>query len=1250
MKTRIVAILALMLALISSQTQASMHKVRLEQLTTRSHTIVVGRVVDVRSDFADIDRKEIVTYVTIAPTDVLKGASEPSLILTIPGGMVGNLGLWVEDTPHFLIGEQALLFVNTDYKGRKTVSEWRQGKFPIINRGTFVEGVEVDIQALANSIRTFISRGETGTIPIEPRKPSPAKSDEPRTGAGGAPPVPSISYITPSSGPAIRPYAINPNDPFNPGDRGTIIDIYGSGFGSTQGTSVVRFYENTANPPVIADAEDYLLWSDTRITCKVPGRQFTTTFLNASSGPLYVVTSGGTSNGAQFTVTFAAPSKRFPSMPVTYYINQNGTPDADGEFQAIQAAFQTWENVPNSRLDYSYGGTTSRVASPSSQDGFNDCLWIESNWPYQSSSIAVNRYFFNTFLDANEIYEFDIFFNGVDFLWTTTGQAGRQDVQNLATHESGHSLNLQDIYGTADAEKTMYGYSPAGGGETKKRTLEADDITGCRYVQPSTHSLSLFNTFEFDGTSGGQVTVANLSQGTNTITYSAPQNRTVNYGTTFQFGALGQQTVNGRDYRFLRWTDYASGLTRNVTITSGASLSPLYKGHLLSGNIAVTGTNAQRKLARGNAGDYHLVYAAGDKIWYSVSTDNGASWATEIELYPYGSLSPRSYPSVAAQRGYVFVVWQEYEGIVEGMHQYRIRGAWKQSGSDWNEIMSYSGQPILVRFATQTDPIPVLTAADNTYDEHPQYQPIRPELMLAWRGPDGIYSAVGNWDVITGGGQVYVWNPYVRFGRITGTSSSSVSPSLGTDFQSRVGLAYEEASKIFVMSNDGSGWSSSYQVSATPFDELEAFRTPSLSVDNSSRLVVAWEYWQGEFLSSTIQVRRKETNGSWGVTTNLNAQTSGGYPATWYNKVPSISAYPTYNDDFAVSWAFVSQNTVQLKKFAGGAWTATQIIGNPGFEPNLSVNESATLDAKVGYRSNSSTPYAIAFTSQYLPNSPLDLSDEISREVRVSGDSFAVRLKLGELALRMPSTTETISFSTFPDTTIVYGTQDLRGVFRTEPFTVGANAFLDFKGIVRVLNSSWVRNNWSNNTNITLAFEAVDNASGGVLGRPLQYSISRNRIPSVSGSASVPLTALAGRTMYLRASVSLSNDLSTRLYAADERIPRSGSMHPVAKVVGAGDPEIPTAFVLDQNFPNPFNPSTQIRFGLPHAAVVKLSVFDVLGREVQSLSNGHFDAGYHTVTWNASDLASGVYFARLSVNAEAGKQSFTKTNRLLLTK
>jgi hypothetical protein len=83
----------------------------------------------------------------------------------------------------------------------------------------------------------------------------------------------------------------------------------------------------------------------------------------------------------------------------------------------------------------------------------------------------------------------------------------------------------------------------------------------------------------------------------------------------------------------------------------------------------------------------------------------------------------------------------------------------------------------------------------------------------------------------------------------------------------------------------------------------------------------------------------------------------------------------------------------------------------------------------------------------------------------------------------------------------------------------------------------------------------------------------------------------------------------------------------LTSVPGTGT--LPEAYTLSQNYPNPFNPSTTISFSLPHATHVSLKVFDVLGREVATLVNEFTTAGQHEVHFDATNLASGVYFYNL---------------------
>ena len=93
----------------------------------------------------------------------------------------------------------------------------------------------------------------------------------------------------------------------------------------------------------------------------------------------------------------------------------------------------------------------------------------------------------------------------------------------------------------------------------------------------------------------------------------------------------------------------------------------------------------------------------------------------------------------------------------------------------------------------------------------------------------------------------------------------------------------------------------------------------------------------------------------------------------------------------------------------------------------------------------------------------------------------------------------------------------------------------------------------------------------------------------------------------------------------------------------SGVPDLPDAIVLSQNYPNPFNPNTEIAFEVPREGRVRLSVFDMVGREVRVLAEGHRDAGRYKIRLEAFDLPSGMYLYRLA----AGGAEITRMMVLL---
>jgi hypothetical protein len=176
------------------------------------------------------------------------------------------------------------------------------------------------------------------------------------------------------------------------------------------------------------------------------------------------------------------------------------------------------------------------------------------------------------------------------------------------------------------------------------------------------------------------------------------------------------------------------------------------------------------------------------------------------------------------------------------------------------------------------------------------------------------------------------------------------------------------------------------------------------------------------------------------------------------------------------------------------------------------------------------------------------------------------------------------------------------------------------------------------------------------------FSALETGTPFTMSLVSAPTGLVApGESTYVVFSFSTVG-LPTNTYHNAVRVAGNDPLHPEFRVAvdvdnltaaDGGEADVPGDYALAQNFPNPFNPSTTIRYALPVASSVTLKVYSLLGQEVATLVDEIRVAGHQTVEWTAVNgsripLGSGVYFYRIDARAVDGSRTFTEIRKLIL--
>lgn len=246
----------------------------------------------------------------------------------------------------------------------------------------------------------------------------------------------------------------------------TPVTITGTGFGAAQGTGSVDFYYNGSKtiPGTVTS------WSDTQIQCTVPTATIDGYPASAGTGPVTVTDGTGVTGPAYngFSVTFGYGGVKWAAPGMAFRVNPNCADTAD-EVALVDAGALLWN--PPSNFLFTDGGATTATAY--SYNGHNEIFWVPAG-TLPNGVLAQASYWFSD----GTVTETDIEFNDY-YIWGDGSSGGVYDIQSIASHELGHTLNLRDLYGPGDSAKIMYGF---GGSGQQKHALDQGDRGGIVWI------------------------------------------------------------------------------------------------------------------------------------------------------------------------------------------------------------------------------------------------------------------------------------------------------------------------------------------------------------------------------------------------------------------------------------------------------------------------------------------------------------------------------------------------------------------------------------------------------------------------------------------------------------------------------------------------------------------------------------------------------------------------------------------------
>ena len=703
-------------------------------------------------------------------------------------------------------------------------------------------------------------------------------------------------------------------------------------------------------------------------------------------------------------------------------------------------------------------------------------------------------------------------------------------------------------------------------------------------------------------------------------------------------------TVNGNSHElyFYNWIVNSGATVQSATAnptpvvftSSSGVVTANVKGHLLSGITSATSSNRERALVQDAYGVYHLVYQSAGDIWYTRSTDNGATWSAEIMLSAGNGTAHN--PSITDQGNYsnnIFVLWVDNSTPPVTGYSVYARKLFPSSGQ-WEPIEMISGYDGVnySGYAKQNSkPVGVTYSYNSTMYCLVAYENTESNVVQLLFGTIDPNQNNDSWAAAS----------------IPGVSSSSENPSMFYDQnQNKIYVAYDNTNDIYMsywdkQANPSSpSFSSPYLVSNSSVASPNT--NPTVTSDGSGLVHFAWmAYDHSTYYINAIYTRSLSWQGfNWSPLTEFAYY----YPFD----SPTICGHSDANGGASLLFHSSNNYVYKVASTDGVNWN-----GGPG-NPGITIGSNSYTPSALSYANPASVTYVWTTGSAAPYEVPFQIYNEntntigkISALTSVDSTHKKVFFNFSQSYLFTDKSSSKKYFMNIDNLNItnsnnqqvmLYSSPSDKSSLTLEEYGLpGAaisagnytlNGNLKYWGSTAGTNIKIVLSDSSSNLSLPIAaFNAGSSTKPDSLSFSLPVVISgglKNLKLNllVNGIADSSLTPMLINTYFLM-------DSSGAILKK-----RSGNL---ASINAA-------TYSLSQNYPNPFNPTTIINYQIPNNNYVTLKVYDVLGNLVKTLVDGYKTQGSYSINFNADNLASGIYFYQL----KAG--SFTATKKFLFLK